>query len=174
MRPGVRMVQEIVRWTFRIWSWFRFVLLVLSSVSIAVLTLPIVYNVIARKAGHPTIWSFEISLYIMTTAVYLAVAPGLTSGTHFRVTLLRDVWPKARPYLEVISKLIVLTFGVSLAVAGWEFAATSLATNRVSNTSLHVPLFLPQVFVPIGGLALAIEAFRLLFLQERDRHEEAE
>lgn len=60
---------------------------ILNWISIAIislLTFPMIYDVILRTAGHPTIWAFEITTYALIAGTFLANAHTLREGKHFR------------------------------------------------------------------------------------------
>lgn len=137
------------------------------------LSLPIAFDVIARKLGHPTAWAFDVSLYLMVTIVYIGVADGIRTGVHFRVHVLIDRMPKLRPLLDGLDLLLVFLLGAGLTWAGGDLAWTSYSTHLVSTTLLHVPMFLPQLVLPIGGASLALEALALAIVRPRTADETA-
>lgn len=156
--------------------WFKATYLVgsVSAILVLLMALPLAYNAVLRKVGYPTDWSFDVGLYLLTTAAFLAAPHALETGHHFRITFLADTWPKVGRYLNVISFLIVMVFGVFLAVTGWELAYSSLLNNSRSITPLETPLFWPQLIIPIAGAAIAVEALLLSFQPERVAHREVE
>jgi TRAP-type C4-dicarboxylate transport system permease small subunit len=137
----------------------------LSGWLLIVLSLPIAFDVIARKLGHPTAWAFDVSLYLMVTIVYIGIADGIRTGVHFRVHLLLDRLPAIRPFLDGLDLVLIFAFGAALAWAGADLAWTSYTTNLVSTTLLHVPMFIPQLVLPIGGLSLALQALALAIVR---------
>jgi TRAP-type C4-dicarboxylate transport system permease small subunit len=132
------------------------------------LAFPIAYDALARKAGHPTAWAFDLSLYLMVALVYLSVAGGIHSGHHFRVGLLTDrvqFLARASRYVDGIS---ILLFGLALTIAGANLVATSYATNIRSTTLLSVPLYIPQILLPFAGIALCLQAIGVLLSPESE------
>jgi TRAP-type C4-dicarboxylate transport system permease small subunit len=137
---------------------------------VVLLAFPIAFDAIARKAGHPTTWAFDLSLYLMVALVYLSVAGGIHSGHHFRVGLLTDRVPvlaRASRYVDGIS---VLLFGLALTIAGANLVATSYATDIRSTTLLAVPLYIPQILLPIAGIVLCLQAIGLVLTPETEPH----
>ncbi|MGH7714516.1 MAG: TRAP transporter small permease subunit [Vulcanimicrobiaceae bacterium] len=132
------------------------------------LAFPIAFDALARKAGHPTAWAFDLSLYLMVAVVYLSVAGGIHSGHHFRVGLLTDrvkLLARASRYVDGIS---VLLFGLALAIAGANLVATSYATNIRSTTLLSVPLYIPQLLLPFAGITLCLQGIGVLLSPESE------
>lgn len=144
------------------WLWFAQKLAYVSGALLILLSLPIAYDALARKAGHPTLWAFDISLYIMVAIIYVGVADGIRTGTHFRVHLLIERAPPGLAnLLEYVDLAFVFAFGVVLTLAAGGLVRTSYTTHLLSTTLLAVPLFIPQVTLLVGGASLAIEAVAL-------------
>jgi len=137
-------------------------LAIVGAIIVVALALPIAYDAIARKAGHPTAWAFDLSLYLMVGLVYLSAAGGIHSGHHFRVGLLTDRVPILARASRYVDGFSVLLFGLALTVAGANLVATSYATNIRSTTLLAVPLYIPQMLLPFAGVALCLQAVGLL------------
>jgi C4-dicarboxylate transporter, DctQ subunit len=133
----------------------------LSIVSIALISLlafPIIYDVVLRSAGRPTIWAFEVTTYALIAGTFLANAHALRDGSHFRVTFLVDTFPNLKPYLDRFALLASLLFGAILAASGFDFVQEAFVDNLRSPTLLHVPLYLPRLAIPIGAISLMLQA----------------
>ena len=144
------------------WLWFSERLSYVSGALLILLSLPIAYDALARKAGHPTLWAFDISLYIMVAIIYVGVADGIRTGTHFRVHLLIErAPPRFAELLEFVDLAFVFAFGIVLTLAAGGLVRTSYSTHLLSTTLLAVPLFIPQITLLIGGVSLALEAVAL-------------
>lgn len=156
---------RLVRRAALAWLDIAHALAQLSGWCLIALSLPIAFDVIARKFGHPTAWAFDVSLYLMVTIVYIGVADGIRTGVHFRVHLLIDRMPALRPVINSLDLVLVFLLGAGLTWAGGDLAWTSYTTHLVSTTLLHVPMFLPQLVLPIGGLSLALQAVALAIVR---------
>jgi C4-dicarboxylate transporter DctQ subunit len=147
----------------------------LSIISIALISLlafPMIYDVILRTAGHPTIWAFEMTTYALIAGTFLANAHALREGSHFRVTFLVETFPRLAPYLERFSLIVTLLFGAVLAVSGFEFVQEAFVNNLRSPTLLHVPLYLPRLAIPVGAVSLMIQAMINLMTNNFPMHRE--
>lgn len=129
---------------------------------IALLPFPILYEIVLDKLQRPPDWVFEISGYAMIALALAASGYGLRTGHHFRVTLLLDSFPKFAPFLDRLSGLLQLAFGIVLTVAGWDQAYASLTQDMRSATLLGVPQFWPQLALPIGGVVIALQGLATL------------
>jgi C4-dicarboxylate transporter DctQ subunit len=129
---------------------------------VGLLPFPIAYDAVARSFGHPTLWVFETTLYGLVAAAFLSNGLALAGGAHFRITALEHLWPRAKKGLDVFALLVTLAFALTLIFASARFVAYSWDYNIRSNTLLSVPQYLPELALPIGGLALTIQALAQL------------
>jgi C4-dicarboxylate transporter, DctQ subunit len=132
----------------------------MTAVSItlmALLCLPIAYEAVARAFGAPTIWVFETTLYAFVFLGFLGNALAVQKGAHFRVTLLIDVFPQSRRVFDAIAQISTLAFAMLIIAAGSYFVWYSLSNGILSATLLEVPLWLPQLAIPLGGLGLFLQ-----------------
>lgn len=135
---------------------------VISVAVVLLLALPIAYDVTMRFFGRPTLWVFEISMYALITAGFLANAVALRSGAHFRVTVLMKLFPRWRRALNLFSLSVTLIFALILTAAGCYYVWYSWTNAIVSATLLEVPLWIPELALPLGGLALFLETLVML------------
>lgn len=63
------------------------------------------------------VWSEELSRYLFIWLIYFAVSYTARREKHIRIDAAINLYPKkARPYIEILSELIVLGFSVFIAV----------------------------------------------------------
>lgn len=127
-----------------------------SMLLVALLPLPIAYEAFMRAAGHPTIWVFQITLYIFVAAGFLANPAALLTGSHFRITVLHTLFPRLRRALNMIAMLITLVFAMVLTGTGAYFVHYSWSQDIVSASLFEVPMWLPQLAMPLGGVGLFV------------------
>ena len=125
---------------------------------IGLLALPMIYDVVLRTFGHPTIWAFEITTYALIAGTFLANAHALRSGRHFRVTFLLKAFPRVRGCLNYFSAIATLLFGLLIIAAGGIFVQHAFITHLRSPTLLNTPLYLPELAIPLGGVSLTMQA----------------
>jgi TRAP-type C4-dicarboxylate transport system permease small subunit len=133
---------------------------------VAVLAFPIFYDALARKAGAPTTWVFEMSQYALIAGGFLANAYALKYGNHFRVQVLHSALPRLRRALDDLSLGVTLLFGVIIAYGGGMLVHYSYVNGVRSASILDIPLYVPQAMIPLGGVVLALQAGALLLLRE--------
>jgi C4-dicarboxylate transporter DctQ subunit len=143
-----------------------------SVTLVALLALPITYDAVMRMTGHPTIWVFQITLYAFMAAGFLANPAAMKSGAHFRVTILHKLFPHLRRALDVFALLMTLLFSVILIGAGAYFVRYSWINNIFSDSLFEVPLWIPQLALPLGGLGLFLQTLAMLISGEAPGEEE--
>lgn len=147
-------------------------LTVLSMALIAILALPITYEALMRMAGHPTLWVFQISLYFFIAAGFLANPAAMKSGAHFRVTILLTLFPRLKRYLNIFAMLMTLFFSIILIGTGLYFVYYSWSNDIVSASLFEVPMWIPQLSLPLGGLGLFMQTLVMLITGEAPSEEE--
>jgi len=115
--------------------------------------------------------SFEISIYLFAAAIAFGFAYALTERSHIRIDVLYARFPApARGALDVLALAGLTALGGLFAWYAWGTAAQSAGMGAVSNSTLAVPLVLPQGvwvagllwFVVVAALLTVATAERLL------------
>ncbi|HEX5476395.1 MAG TPA: TRAP transporter small permease [Burkholderiales bacterium] len=141
----------------------------LSAVAVAIVALlpfPLFYDALARKAGAPTVWVFDVTLYALIAGAFLANAYALKHGNHFRVHILLELFPRWRRAFDDLALASVALFGFAIAYGGGLLVHYSYVNAIRSASLFDVALYLPQAVVPLGGLALALQALAMIVLRE--------
>ena len=64
-------------------------------------------------------WSEELARYMFVWLVYFAVSFTARREKHIRIDAAINLYPKKiRPYIEILSEIIVLAFSVFIAITG--------------------------------------------------------
>lgn len=143
----------------------RFISKLMTLVSVTLMVLlcvPIIIEAVMRAIGQPTIWVFETTLYALIFLGFLGNAMAIKSGAHFRVTVLCQIFPQWRPALDVIAHVSTLVFAALIVAAGSYFVWYSWSQDILSATLLEVPMWIPQLAIPIGGLGLFLQTLVVL------------
>lgn len=128
-----------------------------SAVLVLVLPLPVLYEIIMDQLQQPPVWVFEMTGYAIIMIAFCASGYGLRTGHHFRVALLAQKCPAAATPLRLLSAVLELCFGLLLAWAGWMQAHDSYLQGVTSDTLLQIPQVWPQLALPAGGVAIALQ-----------------
>ena len=129
----------------------------------------IAYSVIRRYVfGAPVAWTDELVGYLLVASVMLAAADALFAGEHIAVDLLTE-------RLRVRGKRLAFLFGlVAVAASALLLAFEGIGTVQFSrqvglrsNGDLALPMWIPQLLVPIGALLLMLAAVVLFIVVVR-------
>lgn len=142
------------------------VMTALSITLMVFLCIPVAYEAIARSFGAPTIWVFETTLYAFIFLAFLGNALAVRSGSHFRVLLLAQIFPKIQKYLDFIAQVSTLIFAVLIMASGAYFVWYNFTNNILSATLLEVPLWIPALAIPLGGVGLFLQTLVQLITGE--------
>jgi TRAP-type C4-dicarboxylate transport system permease small subunit len=126
----------------------------LGGVIMAIMTILVTYQVVARYCLHyaPS-WTEETTWTLLMWVSLLAGASGVWNETHMDLAMLVEHFPKAvELWFRVFSDLLIVGFGYYLLVDG-----ISLVTQTMNGVmaSLPIPIGLTYLILPIsGGLML--------------------
>ena len=131
----------------------------IAAMALAVTAVSIITEVIMRSVfGSPTIWGIEVSTYGVTVAAFLGSAYVLRRGRHLEIDMATGLLsPAVRNGLAILTDLAALVFCVAAAYLGAQFVHISWIIGSVSISELRVPLWFPQLAVPVGFALLALE-----------------
>jgi C4-dicarboxylate transporter, DctQ subunit len=120
----------------------------------------VAYSVFMRYfLNQPIPWADELVGYLLVAIVMLAAADALRRGEHIAVDLVTSRLPaRGQRAVAAAGLVAVAVAGLALMVGGWQTARFTEMLGIVSTGYLSMPMHLPQMLVPIGGLLLAVAA----------------
>jgi TRAP-type C4-dicarboxylate transport system permease small subunit len=132
----------------------------LGGAIIALIALLVCGDVIARNVFNSTVFhSFEISLYLFAVAVSFGFAQTLIEQANIRIDVVYNLArPTLRRALDQLALLSVSGLAVLFTVRGWQVAFHSAERGKMSNSSLAVPLAIPQTIWAMGLTVFALVA----------------
>lgn len=135
-----------------------------SGLMIVTVALLIGVEVLLRKfAGISTGGADELSGYALAISSSWAFGFALLRRAHVRVDAFHNwLGTRARAYLDCLSVLCLAMYGTVLAYFGASVLLDTIELRATSNTTLGVPLWIPQTFW-LGGLVLFAAVGTLLF-----------
>lgn len=125
------------------------------------LTLLIVIEVIKRRIlNNPSIWAFELSIFLFGAHFMLSVAYGLLHKSHVNVTLITDKIFSRK--LSVIIDLVLyvflaIPFIIVILIYGSDYAMKSWALLETSWSVWHPPLYPIKTVIPITAILVLIQ-----------------
>ncbi|MAY65504.1 TRAP transporter small permease [Pusillimonas sp. DMV24BSW_D] len=118
----------------------------------------IVLQIFLRSVfGFSIIGGDEIAAYAIIWSILFTAALAVKSNQHVRIDVIFTVLPKtAGRILDMIGTLLSLFFALYLTYSGWELVMESHMLGEVSMTMLRMPMWIPQVILPLGGALLSL------------------
>lgn len=120
----------------------------------------VAYEIVARAVfAEPTIWAQEISIYLLIAIAFLGLGPTLASDEHVRIDLFtRRLGNRANRALRATAMAAIAAYAAISAHGGVEMVRHSMRFGRRSLTLLSVPVWIPQLLIPIGMALLCVVA----------------
>lgn len=144
--------------------------LVSGQVLIAGMVLLITVDVLGRQfIGKSTLIATEVSGYALVALVFLGLAYTLHTERHIKIDLITRLLPlKIRQILNIFVLILSVVFVIWLTHATWVPVKVNYIQQHTSITSLHTPMWIPYLFVPIGTGMLAFGLLMELINKIRD------
>ncbi|MEK4523687.1 TRAP transporter small permease [Psychrobacillus sp. FSL W7-1457] len=116
------------------------------------------YEVISRWLfNSPTIWATELSTYSIIGSCFLASAYAVRTYSHITVDLLiNNVNDKFKKVLAYLSNAMGLVFSIIFTYYGFHHVLNTFELGITSSSLLRIPMYLPELFLPVGGALMCI------------------
>jgi C4-dicarboxylate transporter DctM subunit len=134
----------------------------LSGILIVLNGLFCTFEVVSRYFfNSPTIWVMEITIYLVVASTFFALAYVMMQKAHVRVdSFINYLSPLTAATLEVCTSGLALLYCLVLVWEGTKITFAAYKTWEVSPTLLKVPVFFPQLLIPLGSFFLTIQFIR--------------
>jgi len=131
---------------------------IISGIFVLIATGMTFYEVVSRSFfNKPTIFATELSIYAVIGSCFIGAGYALRTFSHITVDLLTNaVPPRVQNVLSIISNLLGLLFSVIFTWYGIHHVQGTYALGITSSSLLRVPMYLPELLLPIGGLVLSL------------------
>lgn len=136
----------------------------LAQISVIGTLVVVSFEVIARYLfNSPTQSSLEITEYFLVAMGFLPLAAIHRSGGHVSVEILTAfLSSSAQNVCRRIALLITALFSSVVSWFGFDLTYHALQTGTASSSLLSFPMWIVYLTIPLGFLALALEALREL------------
>lgn len=137
-------------------------LAVLACIILALVTLSVCLEVFLRYfLNRPQVWVIELSEYALLYITFLSAAWVLRHEGHIAVDLFLNVLgDRGRARCGLLSDIICVTVSLVLSVHGLRVTWRYFSQGLYNPTILEIPTAYILMIIPIGGLALLIQAVR--------------
>lgn len=129
-----------------------------AGVILALMGTVITFEVIARRAGHPTIWSFEFTKYFFLWSMLIGAAYTQQQDAHVRMEMIAELLPKRiQIFLELLGIGVGMVYTFIVLWTGLNYTIRSYTLHELSNSPLRTPLFIVYLGMPIGAGFIFLE-----------------
>lgn len=130
----------------------------ISGFFIIITTGMIFFEIVSRWLfNKPTIWATELSIYAIVGSCFLGSAYAVRTYSHITVDLLiNSVNDRMKTILAYISNALGLVFSVIFTYFGFHHVLNTLELGVTSSSLLRIPMYLPEMFLPVGGVLLCL------------------
>ena len=127
------------------------------------ITLIAFYEVVMRYVfENPTGWTIEFVPYLILWGTFIGGSLTLKEDRHIKVDLIVSRLPaNTQLIMQVITGLVGLLFCTVLLVKGIEMVRQTKMMGTVT-PGTHLPVYIPQLCIPIGAGLLIIQFLRRL------------
>jgi len=124
----------------------------------------ICYDVFMRFVfKKPAIWVFDVTSYIFIWYGFLTAAYGLKVGSHINVDiLLNKMKPRIKIPLETIAYTVCFIYSTILLIYVFKMTVEAYLNKEAAPTVLHAPMYIVELGILIGYLALSFQTLRML------------
>lgn len=132
---------------------------VVLIVGIALIVLFTAYEICMREIfGKPTIWTNEITSYLLVWLGLLGIIYAYDRGTHVSVDLIFRRFPLGIQRLSnVITAIFILLFALCIGFYGYKYWWLGYSRGWKHFGMLDVPMSYTRIALPITGLLLAFQ-----------------
>jgi len=149
--PGAAPPLNAMHWLDRTLDAISRVSGALGGIALLATALLVAAQVVARMLGTQIPAADDFAAWSMAATVFLSLPYTLRQGAHIRVTLALQVLPpRAKQLCEVLSTV------AALVLVGWAakhctlFVHESFVGNELSQGMVILPMWIPQLSMPIG------------------------
>src|SRR5690625_4108592 len=131
---------------------------ILGAIMIVAIVILVFYEVFVRTVlNAPTVWTLELTIYCLIGSCFLSVGYLVREDKHIKVDILIESVPESVKRTLLLASFIVgLLFSILLTWYGWNTVISSFQLDLRSLSSLRLPMYIPHMLIPIGGILLSL------------------
>jgi len=138
--------------------------LMIGGVFLTLSVVLIVAEIIGRNLfGVSMVGADEIASFAVIWSVFFTASIAVKRNLHVRIDIIFTLVPPALArWLDAFGTTLSLLFATYLMYSGAYLAYESWFFGEMTMTMLRLPLWIPQLIVPLGGFLLALRLFQRL------------
>jgi TRAP-type C4-dicarboxylate transport system permease small subunit len=132
---------------------------VMGEIALVALVLLVFHEVVARYVfGRPTVFSVEISEYLLVFIAFMSAAWVLQKDRHVRMEVVVTLLPpRVAVALDILTSAVVVVFCAILAWKGYTTVLMAYSGSYHSSSEVNMPLWIPYAFIPLGAFMLGLQ-----------------
>jgi len=134
-------------------------------IALAMMTTLIFFQTTSRiMIGNTPYWTQELAQFIQVYFVYIAATYAIKKDAHVRITLIKNILPQfLHKFFELVGYIGFFCFSMILLIWGTSLCLEIKGFNQLTS-ALQIPMFIPYLAVPLGGLAMSIRLIQRMII----------
>jgi TRAP-type C4-dicarboxylate transport system permease small subunit len=130
----------------------------IASVAFVVMVIIIAVGTLSRYfLARPLVFVDEYSGYLLVAMGFLAMVSAVKRDLHITVDIVTKAFPeKVRAWLDVGAQSIAILISAVLFWLSLTFCLENYTINLRASTIMETPLWIPQLFIPLGWLVFIL------------------
>lgn len=113
--------------------------------------------------GNSLSWGAELAQYLHIWQIWIGASLAIRLKAHINVDVFLKIFPSVvQKIFNVLAILCWFAFSAFLAIEGSKYVMTVLESGQTS-PSLQVPMWIPYLAIPLGGLLMVIRLIQQLY-----------
>lgn len=107
---------------------------------------------------------YETATFCAIWSVIFTAAVGVKRNVHVRVDILIMMVPRPIAFaLEIFVTLLMIAVSIALVISGWLLIEESWILGDTTLGSVRIPMWIPQLIMPVGGLLLILRCLERFY-----------
>lgn len=121
--------------------------------------------------GSSFSWGSELAQYLHVWQIWIGASLAIRLQSHIRVDVFINLFPSAiKRILNLLAYLCWSVFAIYLAIEGTKYVLAVFTSGQTS-PSLHVPMWIPYLAIPIGGALMVIRLIQQIYFLFTNKNE---
>jgi C4-dicarboxylate transporter DctQ subunit len=131
---------------------------------LAVMTIITFGQVIARYVfNYSFVWALELVTFLFAWLIFLGMSYGVRVGSHIGVdALVKLLPPRTARIVGIVATLGCIAYALIVLYGGWIYMSKMRELGTLAE-DLPIPVWIPQLVVPLGAALLAFRFGQVLY-----------
>jgi C4-dicarboxylate transporter DctQ subunit len=144
--------------------WFERLEEGLIAFLLALMTLITFGQVIARYIfDYSFVWALELVTFLFAWLMFIGMSYGVRVGSHIGVdALVKALGPRTARIIGAIATTCCIGYALIALVGSWRYVSTMYTIGTLAQ-DLPIPVWIPQIVLPLGFALLALRFSEVLY-----------